>query len=121
MYPASIGRNRVVGILGEGGMGSVYEAVQELPSRAVALKVIRPDFVSPEMSRRLARESEVLGRLQHPGIAQIYEAGTADGPHGPQAFFAMELVRGQALTAWAEGRALDLRARLDLFARVFSA
>ncbi len=75
----------------------------------------RPDFVSPEMSRRFARESEVLGRLQHPGIAQIYEAGTADGPHGPQAFFAMELVRGQSLTAYAEGHALDLRASPRLF------
>jgi tetratricopeptide (TPR) repeat protein len=121
VHPASIGRYRIVGVLGEGGMGTVYEAVQELPSRAVALKVIRPDFVSPEMSRRFARESEVLGRLQHPGIAQIYEAGTADGPNGPQAFFAMELVRGQSLTAYAEGRALDLRQRLDLFARVCDA
>ncbi len=102
-------------------MGTVYEAVQELPSRAVALKVIRPDFVSPEMSRRFARESDVLGRLQHPGIAQIYEAGTADGPNGPQSFFAMELVRGESLTAYAESHSLDLGARLALFARVCDA
>ena len=118
MPPTIIGHYRIIGTLGEGGMGTVYEAEQDQPSRKVALKVIRPDFVSAELSRRFARESEVLGRLQHPGIAQIYEAGTAAGPHGDQSFFAMELVRGQSLTEYSTTESLDLRARLDLFARV---
>ena len=61
-------------------MGTVYEAIQDSPHRTVALKVIRPDYVSPELTRRFEFESEILGRLQHPGIAQIYEAGTAAGP-----------------------------------------
>ena len=71
--------------------------------------------------RRFSRESEVLGRLQHPGIAQIYEAGTSDGPHGPQPYFAMELIKGQALTEYATARSLPLKQRLELFALVCDA
>jgi non-specific serine/threonine protein kinase/serine/threonine-protein kinase len=121
MHPASIGRYRVVGVLGQGGMGTVYEAVQEQPHRTVALKVIRPDFVTAELSRRFARESEVLGRLQHPGIAQIYEAGTDEGESGPQSYFAMELIRGASLLDFADDRELQLQQRLELFARICDA
>ena len=102
-------------------MGTVYEAVQDHPNRTVALKVIRPDHISPELIRRFEFESEILGRLQHPGIAQIYEAGTAAGPDESQSFFAMELVRGQSLTTYAEDRGLDVKQRLDLFARICDA
>ncbi|MEO8202116.1 MAG: serine/threonine-protein kinase, partial [Gemmatimonadota bacterium] len=119
--PGNIGRYRIIGTLGEGGMGTVYEAEQDQPHRRVALKVIRPDFVSPELLRRFSRESEVLGRLQHPGIAQIYEAGTSDGPHGPQPFFAMELVKGQPLNEYATTHSLDLNHRLELFIRTCEA
>ena len=121
MHPQSIGRYRIIGTLGEGGMGTVYEAVQDQPQRAVALKVIRPDFVSPEMLRRFALESDILGRLQHPGIAQIYEAGTAQGPYESQSFFAMELVRGQPLNNYTESRGLDVKQRLELFAKICDA
>jgi tetratricopeptide (TPR) repeat protein/predicted Ser/Thr protein kinase len=121
MRPQKIGKYRIVSTLGEGGMGTVYEAVQDQPQRAVALKVIRADFVSSQLVRRFARESEVLGRLQHPGIAQIYEAGTDDGPDGSQSFFAMELVRGVSLTSYAEGERLSLAQRLDLFTRICDA
>ncbi len=121
MQPASIGRYRIIGVLGEGGMGTVYEAVQDQPQRTVALKVIRPGLVWPEFVRRFTRESEVLGRLQHPGIAQIYEAGTSDGPSGPQSFFAMELVRGETLTEYAASHTLSLDQRLELFARICEA
>lgn len=119
--PEFIGRYRIIGLLGEGGMGTVYEAEITNPQRRVALKVIRRDYVSPEIARRFARESETLARLQHPGIAQVFEAGTADGPNGEQSFFAMELVRGVPLTEYANARALGLRDRLDLFARVCDA
>ncbi|MEP7346228.1 MAG: tetratricopeptide repeat protein, partial [Gemmatimonadaceae bacterium] len=120
-HPETIGHYRITGILGEGGMGTVYEAEQEQPHRMVALKVIRPDFVSPELIRRFSRESELLGRLQHPGIAQIYEAGTSEGLHGPQPFFAMELVKGQTLTEFASAHSLDVKERLELFSRVCDA
>ncbi|MEO8634444.1 MAG: serine/threonine-protein kinase [Gemmatimonadales bacterium] len=119
--PITIGDYRIIGTLGEGGMGTVYEAEQEQPQRRVALKVIRPDFVSAELIRRFTRESEVLGRLQHPGIAQIYEAGTADGPRGPQPFFAMELIKGRTLDAYAQDQSLTTKQRLELFIRVCEA
>src|SRR5262249_32724666 len=90
----TIARYRVVRVLGEGGMGVVYEAEQDSPRRAVALKVVRPGLVSPGLLRRFAQEAEILGRLRHPGIAQIYEAGLAEDG---QPFFAMELVKGEPL------------------------
>jgi tetratricopeptide (TPR) repeat protein len=119
--PPRIGRYRILRVIGEGGMGTVYEAEQESPRRTVALKVIRPGFVTPSHLRRFEQESHLLGRLQHPGIAQVYEAGTADSGHGPQPYFAMELVRGETLERVAEAHRLDVRARLDLFARVCDA
>jgi hypothetical protein len=86
--PASLGRYRIIRLLGEGGMGAVYEAEQEEPRRVVALKVIRSGFATPERLWRFKHEAEALGRLQHPGIAQIYEAGTAEAGSGPQPFLA---------------------------------
>ena len=95
--PESIGRYRIVRLLGEGGMGAVYEAQQDQPRRNVALKVIRAAWASPELLRRFEQESQALGRLHHPGIAQIYEAGSADTGFGVQPFFAMELIQGKPL------------------------
>src|SRR5215468_11153312 len=95
--PSRIGRYRIVRLIGEGGMGAVYEAEQEQPRRTVALKVIKAGMASPELLRRFEQEAEALGRLQHSGIAQIYEAGTADMGHGPQPYFAMEFIRGSSL------------------------
>jgi WD40 repeat protein/serine/threonine protein kinase len=104
--------------LGRGGMGTVYEAEQDTPHRSVALKVIRPGLASPQLLKRFTREAEILGRLHHPGIAQVFEAGlTADG----QPFFAMEFILGEPLDSFARRQALDTRARLDLLARVCDA
>ena len=69
--PATFGRYRILRLIGEGGMGAVYEAEQDQPRRTVALKVIKPGLASPELLRRFAQESQALGRLQHPGIATI--------------------------------------------------
>jgi tetratricopeptide (TPR) repeat protein len=110
-----------VSLLGEGGMGVVYEAEQDQPRRMVALKVVREDFVTPELVRRFALESQVLGRLQHPGIAQIFDAGTFEEEHATLPYFAMELVKGQPLNEHAKTKALDLRQRLELFSRVCDA
>ncbi|WP_411281088.1 tetratricopeptide repeat protein [Gemmatimonas sp.] len=116
-----IGRYRILGVLGEGGMGIVYEAEDDQLRRNVALKVIRGEFVTPELARRFALESEALGRLQHPGIAQIYEVGTDEGPTGPRSYFAMELIRGLPLTAFANTNRLELDERLELFALICDA
>ncbi|MGB2985688.1 MAG: hypothetical protein WBE26_07370 [Phycisphaerae bacterium] len=59
-----------------GGMGTVYEAVQEHPRRTVAVKVLKHGVASRSAMRRFEYESQILARLRHPGIAQVYEAGT---------------------------------------------
>ncbi|MFG0260223.1 MAG: tetratricopeptide repeat protein, partial [Phycisphaerales bacterium JB041] len=119
--PERLGEYRILDVLGEGGMGKVYLAEQSHPKRTVALKVIRPGWATPSLLRRFEHETEVLARLQHPGIAQIYEAGVHED-HGERVpFFAMECVRGLSLTRYAEQSVLDTAARLELFARVCDA
>ncbi len=119
--PASVGRYRILRVLGEGGMGVVYEAEQDQPRRVVALKVIKPGLAGSEFLRRFERESEALARLHHAGIAQIYEAGTADTGFGPQPYFAMEFIRGAPLREYAQSHHLNTRQRLELVAKVCDA
>jgi predicted Ser/Thr protein kinase len=119
--PAQIARYRILRLIGEGGMGAVYEAEQEHPRRTVALKIIKPGLATPELLRRFEQEAQALGRLQHPGIAQIYEAGTADTGFGPQPYFAMEFIRGRSLKDYVEEHHLDTRQRLEMFARIAEA
>jgi serine/threonine protein kinase/WD40 repeat protein len=108
--PESIADFQVVRRIGEGGMGLVYEARQDNPQRRVALKVLRSASLTSSHRQRFEYEAQVLGRLIHPGIAQIYEAGTFDNGDGPQPFFAMEYVEGTDLMSWA--RAAD-RTRVE--------
>ncbi|MEE9128843.1 MAG: serine/threonine-protein kinase [Phycisphaerales bacterium] len=116
-----IGRYKVVRVLGEGGMGTVFLAEQDKPTRLVALKVIRPGVASANLLRRFEHEAQVLGRLQHPGIAQIYEAGTADTGEGAQPYFVMEYVRGRSLLEYAQGSQLGTRQRMELLAKICDA
>jgi WD40 repeat protein/predicted Ser/Thr protein kinase len=116
--PESFGRYRILRLHGEGGMGTVYEAEQDNPRRTVALKVIRGGFVSAELLNRFSHEAQILGRLQHSGIAQVYEAGTGDDG---QPFFAMEFIHGMPLDEYARSGGLDAAARLNLLARVCDA
>src|SRR5262249_38923875 len=116
-FPA-IARYRVVRLLGEGGMGTVYEAEQDNPRRTVALKVIRAGPASEIWLKRFAREREILGRLRRPGIAQVYDAGVAESG---QPYFVMELIAGVPLDRYAGEHALDARGRLELAARVCDA
>jgi len=107
--PATIGRYRILRLLGEGGMGAVYEAEQDQPRRTVALKVIKTGLASSELLRRFAQESQALARLDHPGIAQVYESGAADTAFGPQPYFAMEFIQGESLKEYAEAQHLKTR------------
>jgi non-specific serine/threonine protein kinase/serine/threonine-protein kinase len=84
----------------------------------VALKVIKPGLATKEVLRRFELESHALGRLQHPGIAQIYEAGTAETDAGTQPYFAMEFIVGTPLARYAADHQLDTRQRLELVARI---
>jgi eukaryotic-like serine/threonine-protein kinase len=120
-HPDRIGPYRILAVIGEGAMGIVYEAEQERPHRRVALKIIRPGIATPSMLRRFEHEYEFLGRLQHPGIAQIYEADIADAGYGPQPYFAMELVRGRRLDEYVRLRDFTVRERLTLVAEIADA
>jgi tetratricopeptide (TPR) repeat protein/predicted Ser/Thr protein kinase len=119
--PEQVGGYRILGVLGQGGMGIVYHAEQDSPRRPVALKVLRPDLHSPDVHKRFASEGQLLGRLQHPGIAQVYQAGAADSGRGPQPFFVMEYIQGRPLTEYARAHELGLRQRLELLAKVCDA
>jgi tetratricopeptide (TPR) repeat protein/predicted Ser/Thr protein kinase len=119
--PKTFGNYRILRVLGEGGMGTVYEAEQDQPRRRVALKVIKPGMAGPELLRRFDLEAQALGRLQHPGIAQIYEAGTADTAFGAQPYFAMEFIEGQELPDYIKKHNPNMRARLKLVALVCEA
>ncbi len=113
-----LGPFAIVRLLGQGGMGAVFEARQELPVRTVALKVMRGGAVSERAHRRFRDEIAVLARLQHPGIAQVYDAGIAD----ELPWFAMELLADALpITDYAEREQLALTARLALVQQVAAA
>jgi WD40 repeat protein len=119
--PGRIGRYRLLRVIGQGGMGVVYEAEQDQPRRPVALKIIKPGMANPELLRRFEQESQALGRLQHPGIAQIYEAGTVDTGFGPQPYFAMELIHGPSARTYVDVHQLDTSQRLKLIIKICEA
>jgi non-specific serine/threonine protein kinase/serine/threonine-protein kinase len=117
-----VGRYHVKRLIGSGGMGAVYEAVQEQPRRTVALKVMKRGIASRSALRRFEYEAQLLGRLRHPGIAQVFDAGTHDDGTGPVPFFAMEYIpAAKTLTEYARERKLSTRQRLDLFIKVCDA
>jgi WD40 repeat protein/predicted Ser/Thr protein kinase len=116
--PSRIASYRIMRLIAEGGMGTVYEAEQDSPRRPVALKLIRPGLATGALVKRFQYEAQILGRLRHPGIAQVYEAGVdEDG----QPFFAMEFIRGLSLDEYAKVHGLDPAARAGLVARVCDA
>ncbi|MBK8974920.1 MAG: serine/threonine protein kinase [Planctomycetes bacterium] len=116
---SSVGRYRVRRLIAEGGMGVVYEALQEQPQRRVALKLIRAPFLSAAARRRFRREVEILGRLHHPAVAQVYEAEIhADASGSALPYFAMEYVEGCSLTEHVEKRRLSRERRLELIADI---
>ncbi len=119
--PRRIGRYAITRLIGEGGMGTVYEAQQEQPRRTVALKMLRGGLASPSLLKRFGYEAQVLGRLQHPGIAQIIEFGVASTESGDQPFLVMEFVSGQRLDDYVKRHDLSICERLQLFLKVCDA
>lgn len=117
-----IGSYEIVRHIATGGMGGVYEAIQDQPHRTVALKIMRAGVATDAELRRFQYESEILGRLRHPGIAQIYEAGVHDDGLRSVPYFAMEyLPEAQDIVTFAQRRNLSVRRRLELLARVCDA
>jgi eukaryotic-like serine/threonine-protein kinase len=113
---AWIGRYRLVRILGEGGMGIVYLAEQEQPlSRQVALKIVKPGMDSRRVIARFEAERQALALLDHPGIAQVHDAGTTSSG---LPYFVMEYVKGIPITDYCDRHKLCIEDRLRLFQRV---
>jgi hypothetical protein len=112
--PASIGRYRVIRQLGEGGMGTVFEAVHETIERRVAIKLLKPEYAHvPDIALRFVNEARAVNRVQHPGIVQISDHGQL--PDGT-AFIVMEFLAGETLEQriHRDGGTLALADVLDL-------
>ncbi len=111
---------RVLALVGEGGMASVFLAERRLGEtvQRVALKRLRLNIYDQDERRRFEHEHKVLARLEHSSIARLLDAGI--GPDGVP-WFAMEFVEGQSLVAWCDSRKIGLAARLALFIDVCAA
>ena len=114
-----LGEFLVLHAIGSGGMGVVYAAQQDRPRRTVAIKVLRRGFHHPEILRRFEREAEMLGRLQHPGIANVFAFHRGDGRL--PAHLVMELVSGPPITEYVQAHALAPAARIELVIAVCQA
>ena len=107
-------RFQVIGQVGRGGMGEVYECFDKKLNRVVALKKIRADRLTGELFDRLNREARIQAGLNHPNIVQIYETGELAGVP----FITMEFVAGQSLRELLKEKPLEPRQAAALLARV---
>ena len=112
--PENIGPFKIRTCLGEGGMGTVYQA-SENSKQEVALKIVRAGLEDPEMGMRLTAESDILSKLNHPNVIRFIESGRTRQDHP---YFTMEYFEGQTLTDFCKQRKLSLRRRLALFLQV---
>lgn len=120
--PEHIGQYHIKRVIASGGMGTVYEAEQQHPKRSVAVKVIKTGIVSRAMLRRFEFESQILARLRHPNIAQVYEAGMHRDASGVTPFFAMEYIpNATPITTFARSKQLGTTELLELFIQVCEA
>ncbi len=111
-----IGPYLLLSKLGEGGMGTVFLAAQEVPvRRKVALKVIKAGMDTAQVVARFEAERQALAILDHPNIARVYDAGATDSG---RPFFVMEPVEGAPITRFADSARLSPRERLELFVPV---
>lgn len=113
-----IDRYRLVRLLGDGGMGTVYLAARgdDEFQQLVAIKLLRWK-VDKELVQRFRAERQILAQLNHPNIARLFDGGTIEG----RPFFVMEYIDGEALDRFCESRRLSVRERLEIFQRICSA
>lgn len=113
------GKYEVVELLGQGAVGRVYRARQEVLARDVALKVLRQSFAdTPKVVDRFLREARAVGVIEHPNVVQIYDAGVLEDG---LPYLAMELVEGESLTARiARHGRLPLRDALHIGAQILA-
>ena len=112
---------RIVRLLGRGGMGSVWLAERGDGGDLVAVKLLTAGTHSREMLSRFKREAEILGRLSHPGIARLLDAGVYTAPHGDQPYLLLEYVDGEMLTTYAQSHTLPMAQRLGLLQQLAEA
>ncbi len=113
---SSIGRYRLLELLGEGGMGLVYLAEQQEPvCRKVALKIVKLGMDTIQVVARFQAEQQTLAILEHPNIAQVFDAGTTDSG---RPYFVMEYVKGLPITEYCDKHKIGIDERLQLFLHV---
>lgn len=111
-----LGDVAIIRFIAAGGMGRVYEGLQGMPCRTVAVKLIHPGVLSPTAARRFEHEAHILGRLNHPGIAKIFSVGMQDVGGTPLPYFVMEFIEdARGITAYAADHSLSTRQRVELF------
>ncbi len=116
--PDQIGPFKILDVLGEGGMGTVYVAEQKEPiRRRVALKVIKLGMDSKQVLLRFEAERQALAMMEHSNISRVYDAGTTERG---QPYFAMEYVKGEPITRYCDEHKLSLEERLSLFGQLCS-
>ena len=114
-----IGPYRLIGVLGEGGMGVVHLAQQEEPvRRRVALKLVKLGMDTKQVLARFESERQVLALLDHPNIAKVFDAGMTQLG---RPYFVMQYVPGDPITAYCDRERLDVAQRLQLFVEVCKA
>ena len=108
-----IGHYKLLQLLGEGGMGSVWMALQEQPvHRRVALKIVKLGMDTREVIGRFEAERQALALMDHPNIAKVFDAGATDNG---RPFFVMELVQGTPITRYCDDEKVPTAQRLQLF------
>jgi serine/threonine protein kinase/Tfp pilus assembly protein PilF len=121
----SVGAYRLMGRIGQGGMGTVYRAVRadDQFQKTVAIKMLRFPESHPTLLERFRRERQILASLEHPSIARLLDGGAwaPPGSTEPQPYIVMEYVEGLPLTTYCEQQKLTLAQRLRLFRRVCEA
>lgn len=115
---AQVGCYRLIRMLGEGGMGTVYLAEREDVGNPVAIKFLRDAWLSPARRQRFLSEQRLLAPLNHPSIARFYDAGTLENG---VPWFAMEYVEGVSVTEYCRRRQCTLDQRLCLFRAICAA
>lgn len=119
------GKYRLVGRLGEGGMGSVYRAQQEVIDRQVAIKVLRNVGVGEEREsflRRFRSEAQIIARLKHPGAITIFDFGVTEIKKGIEVpYIVMELIEGKTLKLLAQEQEIPLPRAINILSQVCSA
>jgi serine/threonine protein kinase len=120
MSGARVGAYEVVREIGRGGMGAVYLArrADDEFEKLVAIKLLKRGTDTDEVLRRFRAERQILARLDHPNIAHLLDAGTTDDE---LPYFVMEYVAGERITDFCSARALNVRARVELFLKVCGA